>query len=171
MPHWTSEFLFDWEKLCADIGINYISPALDVKQVIKQISETETLITEAMHGAIVADALRVPWIPVRAYNFINRFKWSDWCASIIVKYSPNPMLPLSDMEHTIDSIQRYNSCYFEEKPHLYYFHLANERYSSPKDIELARESLSSIRERTPFLSSEVRIENEASRKTRCVTIK
>lgn len=162
MPHWTSEFLFDWEKLCTDIGINYISPGSDVKQVIKQISETETLITEAMHGAIVADALRVPWIPVRAYNFINIFKWTDWCTSINVKYSPNPMLPLADMEHTIDSIQRYNSRDFEQKPNLFYLHLANESYSSPKDIELARETLSSMRGRTPFLSSEARIENITS---------
>ena len=42
-----------------------------------------------MHGAIVADALRVPWIPVATNSTILSFKWQDWCSSIGVEYKPN----------------------------------------------------------------------------------
>ena len=37
-----------------------------------------------MHGAIVADALRVPWIPARLYGHFMEFKWRDWTESIEV---------------------------------------------------------------------------------------
>lgn len=34
-----------------------------------------------MHGAIVADAYRIPWIGVDMYG-INKFKWQDWMLSL-----------------------------------------------------------------------------------------
>ena len=49
-----------------------------------------------MHGAIVADALRTPWIPVVTSPRILSFKWQDWCASIGVPYQPWILLPLPD---------------------------------------------------------------------------
>ena len=44
--------------------------------------------TEALHGAIVADALRVPWIAVKLFDHIIEFKWRDWCRSLGLNYSP-----------------------------------------------------------------------------------
>jgi succinoglycan biosynthesis protein ExoV len=40
------------------------------------------IITEAMHGAIVADTYNIPWIPVFTYASFNFFKWNDWAASL-----------------------------------------------------------------------------------------
>ncbi len=34
-----------------------------------------------MHGAIVADAYRIPWIGVDMYG-VNKFKWQDWMLSL-----------------------------------------------------------------------------------------
>ena len=60
----------------------------DYESVIRRIQQSEVIIAEAMHAAIVADALRVPWIPVKAYNGINDFKWNDWASSLDVPYNP-----------------------------------------------------------------------------------
>lgn len=88
MPHWESELKFDWATLCKQAGIHYISPMQDYKAVFQQLLESDVIIAEAMHAAIVADALRVPWIPVKAYNGINDFKWHDWTGSLELTYNP-----------------------------------------------------------------------------------
>jgi succinoglycan biosynthesis protein ExoV len=89
MPHWESELKYPWRKLCEEAGIHYISPVDDTIKVLHELQETEIVLAEAMHAAIVADTLRVPWIPVRAYNGINAFKWSDWSLSLDMPYEPN----------------------------------------------------------------------------------
>src|SRR5690606_18376921 len=45
-------------------------------------------------GAIVADAFRVPWTPIRTSAEILAFKWEDWCASVGLAYEPLPLWPL-----------------------------------------------------------------------------
>ena len=69
-----------WQKICQEIGFSYIDPGWPVEKVLEAIAQTETLITEAMHGAITADALRIPWIPVITSARILEFKWHDWCS-------------------------------------------------------------------------------------------
>lgn len=82
-----------WEKMCSWIRFQFIDPRDTIELVLKQISETKILLTEAMHGAIVADALRVPWIAVHTNPVIYPFKWMDWCASLNLKYCPNHLVP------------------------------------------------------------------------------
>jgi succinoglycan biosynthesis protein ExoV len=77
-----------WKTLCNDMGFGYVDATAPIEQVIAAIQETEVLLTEAMHGAIVADALRVPWIPIRTSPIIFPFKWQDWCLSVGVPYDP-----------------------------------------------------------------------------------
>lgn len=86
MPHHQSTGEADWGNLCARAGIHCIDPHNDVEQVLREIQQTELLLAEAMHGAIVADALRVPWIPVRLYGHFKEFKWRDWMESIQVPF-------------------------------------------------------------------------------------
>jgi succinoglycan biosynthesis protein ExoV len=83
-----------WENLCRDIGLGYVDPRWPVEEVLAAISGTEVLLAEAMHGAIVADALRVPWIAVHSTDRILSFKWQDWCLSVGVSYRPKRILPL-----------------------------------------------------------------------------
>jgi succinoglycan biosynthesis protein ExoV len=88
MPHIGSEKFYNYKDLCVANGIHYISPQDDVEQVVKQIKQSECIITEAMHGAIVADTFRVPWCPVKFYDTINEFKWHDWMLSLNIKPVP-----------------------------------------------------------------------------------
>jgi succinoglycan biosynthesis protein ExoV len=47
-----------------------------------------------MHGAIVADALRVPWVPIVTSPRILKLKWQDWCSSVNLPYQPDHLYPL-----------------------------------------------------------------------------
>jgi len=86
IPHHVSEGMFDsWDEIADAAGLHFISPQNDVIDVIRQIQQTEILITEAMHGAIIADIFRTPWIPVKAYSHINEFKWQDWTMSVNIE--------------------------------------------------------------------------------------
>ncbi|BCA80111.1 polysaccharide pyruvyl transferase family protein [Desulfuromonas sp. AOP6] len=82
MPHHRSEVFIDWHSVCERAGVKYISAKQSVDKILADLRGTKHLITEAMHGAIVADALRVPWMPVRFSPKFMPEKWQDFTASI-----------------------------------------------------------------------------------------
>lgn len=90
MPHFTETMANGaaWEELCQGLGIHYIDPTLTPDQVLAEIDATEVLFTEAMHGAIVADAIRVPWVAVKTKKDILDFKWNDWLSTVGLSYRP-----------------------------------------------------------------------------------
>jgi len=88
MPHIGSIRLANWEKICQNAGIHYISPTLDVDAVLENILSSELLLTEALHGAIVAHALRIPWIPILCYRSVLQSKWQDWTLTVDLEYKP-----------------------------------------------------------------------------------
>lgn len=94
MPHWESELKYPWKEICEDADVHYISPTLSPEEVIDQILKSECIIAEAMHAAIAADSLRVPWLAVKAYNGINEFKWNDWTKSLNLEYKAWKLSPL-----------------------------------------------------------------------------
>lgn len=73
--------------ICERVGLRYITPALPHDDFIREVSAARLVVTEAMHGAILADTMRTPWICCHIMNH-NRFKWEDWCQSVGVPYSP-----------------------------------------------------------------------------------
>jgi succinoglycan biosynthesis protein ExoV len=95
MPHYShAEYGGQtWNSICKDLGFGYIDPRWPVEQVLSSINQTEILLTEAMHGAIVADAFRVHWIPINTGPHILDFKWQDWCLSVDVEYQPRYISP------------------------------------------------------------------------------
>ncbi|MEQ1766179.1 MAG: polysaccharide pyruvyl transferase family protein, partial [Methylotenera sp.] len=78
--------------------INYIDPCAPVETVLDNILSSELVITEAMHGAIVSDALRVPWIPIQPLNSIHAMKWFDWASALDIDLLPRQMISSSLLE-------------------------------------------------------------------------
>ncbi|OGB33429.1 MAG: hypothetical protein A3F78_22325 [Burkholderiales bacterium RIFCSPLOWO2_12_FULL_61_40] len=92
--HGSSEETRRWETIAARMGLNFINPSRPPKEVIDAILASELVVTEAMHGAILADTLRVPWIPYLTTTGRHEFKWHDWCASLALSYDPFRLHPL-----------------------------------------------------------------------------
>jgi len=88
MPHISSRFNGVWKDVCDHLGIEYLDPTLGTKMLIRKISSSEIVIADAMHAAVVADTMRVPWIPVVTSVEINIIKWLDWTKSMSVNYRP-----------------------------------------------------------------------------------
>ena len=94
VPHWESAEFGMWDTVCEPAGLTYLDPRGEAKSVIKQIAQSEMIVAESMHGAILADAFRVPWVAVSTSQSINSFKWSDWAGSVGVTYEPR-YIPVS----------------------------------------------------------------------------
>ncbi|GAC15094.1 polysaccharide pyruvyl transferase family protein [Aliiglaciecola lipolytica] len=87
IPHVDSVIFGQWQKVCDLAGIKFIDPRWSVEKFISELNKCEKVLTEAMHGAILADAYNVPWHPVKAYDYINDFKWQDWAQSLELEVS------------------------------------------------------------------------------------
>lgn len=101
MPYFKSFNFLNWEEIALELGLHYISPHSEygVEHTLKEIAESKFLITEAMHGAIVADLLRVPWhrfilsTPYREGAMVTNFKWTDWLSSIHLSVKKTTFIP------------------------------------------------------------------------------
>ena len=85
IPHHGSEIYVDWQKICDQLGIQFISAKQPVEDFLGQLRGCKRIITEAMHGAIVADAMRIKWSPVKFSPLFSEEKWYDFSESMQLK--------------------------------------------------------------------------------------
>jgi len=121
IPHWTTSEVGNWQKVCKKAGFNYIDPLGELENILKSIASSELVITESLHGAILADYFRTPWVPVSISPEFLSFKWVDWFESIELDADIRK-LPYSDFFEYI-----YNKSIPSKKD----FSLGNEVLSSP----------------------------------------
>jgi succinoglycan biosynthesis protein ExoV len=88
IPHHSSAAYGQWEKVAAAAGVTLLDPRWPVPVVMEHFSHAKLVVTEAMHGAIVADTLRIPWIPITVAPDTLPFKWRDWTLSLNLPYEP-----------------------------------------------------------------------------------
>lgn len=82
VPHHRSLPLLDWQALCDEAGLTFLSPLMPAEAFMARLSGARLVLAEAMHGAILADIVRVPW---RAFSFGRQFntsKWLDWSEAL-----------------------------------------------------------------------------------------
>lgn len=90
IPYFQSLNYLNWKNICSELGINYISPHAEfgIDHILSEIASSKTIITEAMHGAILADIFRIPWhrlvfsTPHNEGGMVSEFKWNDWMNSV-----------------------------------------------------------------------------------------
>jgi succinoglycan biosynthesis protein ExoV len=88
IPHWTTDVYANWRLPCRMAGIDYVTPLQDAKSVFATIRGSRLAIVESLHGAIMADYFRVPWIPVATEGRVLNFKWLDFCMSVGLPFRP-----------------------------------------------------------------------------------
>jgi succinoglycan biosynthesis protein ExoV len=93
IPHHKTAENSNWRAVCEAAGLRYINPEQKPEEVMRQIAGCRSVIAESMHGAILADAFRVPWMPVVLSRGILPFKWCDWSASLGINYRPAVIRP------------------------------------------------------------------------------
>jgi succinoglycan biosynthesis protein ExoV len=82
MPHFESAARGAWQQAAEQAGVRLIDPRGDPLAILHAIGRCKLLLSEALHGVIVADALRVPWIALRPLARIHRAKWQDWAETM-----------------------------------------------------------------------------------------
>ena len=85
IPHHQTATSIDWETI-GNVGeLHFIDPRKEFFRVFEDIAQSECVLTESLHGAIFADALRTAWQPFRMGHRFNMFKWCDWLESIHIE--------------------------------------------------------------------------------------
>jgi succinoglycan biosynthesis protein ExoV len=103
MPHFESIARGTWQQAAAAAGIILIDPRDNPLTVLDSIRRCKLLLSEALHGVIVADALRVPWVAVRPLAAINRAKWQDWSDTMDLTVRPQQRLPASSASEWVEA--------------------------------------------------------------------
>jgi Polysaccharide pyruvyl transferase len=106
IPHWESARDGEWRDISRAAGVNYIDPCAEIESVMKDIISSELVVAEAMHGAIVADALRVPWVPIRPLRVTHRSKWLDWASALNLDLRFTSISPSNALEFGLSVVGR-----------------------------------------------------------------
>ena len=101
MPHFESIARGAWQQAAAVAGLTLIDPRGDPLAIIEAIRGCRVLLSEALHGVIVADALRVPWVPLMPVARVHRAKWHDWAESLglDLRFQPLPASSMPERMH------------------------------------------------------------------------
>ncbi|HBT32535.1 MAG TPA: hypothetical protein DEB15_06710 [Pusillimonas sp.] len=128
MPHHVSKRLGSWRAICEQAGVHYLDPAQNIQDLVNEMRASRRVICEAMHGAIVADAYRIPWVPVVCYDHILPFKWVDWCKSLSLEYQPVQLPCIYNVRANVSFLKKMKS---EGKRILRKAGIAPRRWSRP----------------------------------------
>tara|TARA_R110002110_G_scaffold91264_1_gene237375 strand:+ start:26723 stop:27601 length:879 start_codon:yes stop_codon:yes gene_type:complete len=95
-----------WKSIAEDLGIHHIDPrSSDPMTVVHALINSEYIITESLHGAIIADAFDIPWLPISTMPHINPFKWDDWCKTVRLTYQPEKLISIYE-DHQANSLKK-----------------------------------------------------------------
>jgi succinoglycan biosynthesis protein ExoV len=110
MPHFESASRGAWPEAAAAAGLTLIDPRGDPVAIVAAIAQCQMLISEALHGVIVADALRRPWVAIEPLAPIHRPKWFDWADTLGLTIAFRSLVPSSALERAhLSPLARYHA--------------------------------------------------------------
>lgn len=86
-----------WLAAAALAGVEVLDPRGECRSVLHRLRSARLVIADSMHAAIIADTLRVPWVPVTTSSATNTIKWLDWSLALGLPYEPTA-LPAPSLE-------------------------------------------------------------------------
>jgi succinoglycan biosynthesis protein ExoV len=145
VPRGPSARLGWWSAACAMVGIDIVDPQDDARARIDRIARARLVITESLQAAVVADALRVPWIPIVLSREVPAFSWADWAATVGVEYAPLLLAPSSPLEALRAALVAHGS-----SARIGAFHDQARRGAGPRELAWTREQL--LQERSAWVA-------------------
>lgn len=82
IPHFQTLAYPGWPEVMEQTGYKLVDPRHDPATVIEQIASAELVLTESLHGAILADTYGIPWVAFATSGNFGASKWVDWTASL-----------------------------------------------------------------------------------------
>ncbi len=147
VPHYRHMETVNWNYIGNLLGIHMIDPRDPPEIVIGEIAKSKKVIASAMHGAIMADICRVPWvrlrmeiIPAESF-FISDLKWNDWLLSMSLK---DRFIPIRNYQIGIDgkstAISHYELIYtLKQRLNENIFQLSSDTMLKAKIKQIAEE--------------------------------
>ncbi len=112
MPWFGYAPCFPWRQLCSILDFHYIDPDQPSEVILSDIAASELVVAGAMHGAIVADICRVPWMRLRMdhypseSHFLTEFKWADWVGALNIDQIPSVSISSVDLRSSVSLAKR-----------------------------------------------------------------
>jgi succinoglycan biosynthesis protein ExoV len=159
MPHIDSACDGAWAPAAAEAGLHYVDPRGSVDAILAEILSAEMVVTEAMHGAIVADALRVPWVGMRPLHGVHHNKWLDWASVLDLR----PRLQNLPPSNALEVALRAASGRREVQRRLRWYFRAHTAFGAGLARAAAVRALRAAAAATPQLSADPALDRAASR--------
>jgi succinoglycan biosynthesis protein ExoV len=167
IPHFESAIRGAWQEVSAVAGATLIDPRDDPLTIIAAIGNCRVIMSEALHGIIVADALGVPWIALRPLARIHRPKWFDWAETLDLAVAFHALCPSTALEqahltqlsrfHMGRSVLRRHSARLQS--------IARQRY-----IDQAAATLRTIAQAEPQLSRRSALDEAQTRMLEAIAV-
>jgi len=82
VPHYETIAFPGWNDAVRMAGFDLVDPRGAPEVVIAALASARLVLTESLHGAILADAYGVPWRGFAVSRNFSTAKWADWAGSL-----------------------------------------------------------------------------------------
>lgn len=100
IPHFESLMHGDWETACSLAGMRLVDPRRPTWEVIAEIASADLVLTESLHGAIIADTYGIGWNAFATSRNFGTTKWVDWLAGLGMPFEFT-ILPPPSADHLL----------------------------------------------------------------------